>query len=441
MIRIDPVAWLEGAYVSPQHFQQQERYYENYISRFFYLQHPGEFGFSELVIAKELLRIGKFAIRQAEGIFSDMTPFVLNQQLVIDIPEDYKDSYVYLVIPLSRQGDQEIGSSESDAGRYRYHLYQEELIDNTNIHNPSVNVHIARPHISLMHEGKDLSLFAYLPVAKVKNVDSNCNVILDHQFIPPILNIHLSEYIDLWMQNYLARLTQQIDILRRRLTEGSNYKSPHTQYKDQLWLISIAQWETILVTLVESRQVNPRMLYITLRSLAGTLAGLTLTSPPPPKELNPYKLNNIFQPLFEYLSESMQDAGAEWIEELTIIKENLSTTGLLEYQLPRMHDNDRLIIAVQEARLLNLDSDASKYITIGPVSLIHQLVLNAEPGVPLKRPATPPLELNLTGQIFFEPLKSSSLFKQIINQEENLAVHLDEKLENTVLRIFLIRHQ
>ena len=441
MLRVDPVAWLEGAYVSPQHFQQQERYYTNYISRFFYLQHPGEFGFCQLSIAIDLLRIGKLAIRQAEGVFSDMTPFVLNKQLVIDIPEGYQDGLIYLVMPLSHPGDQEVGADDTESKRFRYRLDREELIDNTNPNNPSVKVSVARPQISLMLGGRDLSAYAYLPVTRVRMVDSNGGVELDPYFIPPILNIHVSDRINIWLQDYYSRITQRALILNRRMSAGRTYKSPHALYQDQLWLMALGQWQTTIGAMHIMRHVTPRDFYMALQAMAGTFAGLTLIPPPSPEELNPYKLSDVMKPLMDYLSECIQGTGAEWVAELPALDKELTKSGLLEYELPPSVGKCRLVFAIPESVENELDEDVTAYLTLAPANMIRQLIYNAEPGIPLSRPPLPPVELSLVEYLFLEPDRSSPLYQQALREKSHLSLHLDEKFGHSPIRAFLIRHQ
>ncbi|WBA83895.1 type VI secretion system baseplate subunit TssK [Endozoicomonas sp. GU-1] len=62
-------------FLSPQHFQQQERYLEWYNRQLFNIYAPGKAGFTSLGIDSEQLRAGKLFIREASGLFPDGTPF------------------------------------------------------------------------------------------------------------------------------------------------------------------------------------------------------------------------------------------------------------------------------------------------------------------------------------------------------------------------------
>ena len=438
-LNVDSVAWLEGSYVSPQHFQQQERFFTNYISRFFNLQHPGEFGFARMVLVPELLQVGKIAIREAYGVFPDMTPFVVDKQLVIDIPEDYRNQMVHLVMPLSRHGDREVGPEDSETGRYRYTLNSEELMDNTNPDNPSVKVSLARLQTGLVLGGRDLSHYSYLPVAKIQMIDATGGVQLDRRFIPPLLNIHVSNRLSLWLQDYHTRISQRVTMMTKRLHSGRGYKSPQALYRDQLWLMVLSEWHARIGCYKNTRHIPPKELYMSLQAMAGAISGLLLTPSPKTDDLNPYKLHEAFGPLLDYLSDAIHDSGYEWVSELTADDSDFNSTGLLTYDLPENLSDCRLIIAIPETLALRLGKDTSSYLTLAPNVCITELVHDAMPGIPIKELPLPPSEINLTDHIYLEPDYSTPLFQQLRQDDVQLAMHLDHQVNSTQIRIFLIR--
>ncbi|MGH8269221.1 MAG: type VI secretion system baseplate subunit TssK, partial [Steroidobacteraceae bacterium] len=71
------IVWSEGLFLRPQHFQQQERYLENYIQGRVGTLRLDAWGLVELEIERDLLAIGKLALRRARGVFPDGTPFAM----------------------------------------------------------------------------------------------------------------------------------------------------------------------------------------------------------------------------------------------------------------------------------------------------------------------------------------------------------------------------
>lgn len=78
MKQLQPVIWMKGTFLSPQHLQTQDRFLENTLR--FQLESLAfqPWGFSELQINHEALAAGDFSITRATGIFPD--------GLVFDIP-------------------------------------------------------------------------------------------------------------------------------------------------------------------------------------------------------------------------------------------------------------------------------------------------------------------------------------------------------------------
>ena len=112
------VIWSEGLFLQPQHFQQQERYFERYVETRCRPLVPHGWGFTEIEFERDLLSIGKAALRRLAGVFPDGTPFRMPDDdplpAPLDIGADVRDQILYLAIALRRPGEME---ADRDAGR------------------------------------------------------------------------------------------------------------------------------------------------------------------------------------------------------------------------------------------------------------------------------------------------------------------------------------
>jgi type VI secretion system protein ImpJ len=61
------VAWLEGMFIRPQHFQQQDRYIEGALHQQQEQLHSYGWGITELEIDESALRLGNFVIRRCRA--------------------------------------------------------------------------------------------------------------------------------------------------------------------------------------------------------------------------------------------------------------------------------------------------------------------------------------------------------------------------------------
>ena len=56
------VIWSEGLFLQPQHFQQQERYFERYVEARCQSLVPHSWGFTEIEFERDLLRDRKSVV-------------------------------------------------------------------------------------------------------------------------------------------------------------------------------------------------------------------------------------------------------------------------------------------------------------------------------------------------------------------------------------------
>jgi type VI secretion system protein ImpJ len=69
------VVWQEGMFLRSQHFQQQDRWLEALSRARIAGLRPYGWGMARLVLDRDLLGTGRFALAEAAGVFEDGTPF------------------------------------------------------------------------------------------------------------------------------------------------------------------------------------------------------------------------------------------------------------------------------------------------------------------------------------------------------------------------------
>src|SRR5262245_3176648 len=129
------VIWSQGLFLQPQHFQQQERYVERFVETRCRPLVPHAWGFTEIEFERDLLAIGKVALRRVAGVFPDGTPFQLPDDdplpTPIDIGSDIRDQILYLAIPLRRPGELEADREGSADGLARHEVREVQARDAT----------------------------------------------------------------------------------------------------------------------------------------------------------------------------------------------------------------------------------------------------------------------------------------------------------------------
>src|SRR5688572_5199613 len=96
------VAWTEGLFLQPQHFQQQDRYWENLVQARTKPLLGHDWGFVDLELDRAALELGKIQLTAARGVLGDGTPFDFPREdpppLAFDVPADIKDEVVVLAL-------------------------------------------------------------------------------------------------------------------------------------------------------------------------------------------------------------------------------------------------------------------------------------------------------------------------------------------------------
>ena len=113
------VVWSEGIFITPQHFQQFERYLESGLRQLAVSQEGHFWGFSSLVLNSDGLKRGVIGINEAEGVFPDGSVFLFSQKqlenLSLKVPANIKDTKICLAVTLPSSVNNEIYFPDQDS--------------------------------------------------------------------------------------------------------------------------------------------------------------------------------------------------------------------------------------------------------------------------------------------------------------------------------------
>ena len=97
------VLWLEGMLLRPQHFQHNDRYYDQQMKTRTRLLGRYTWGFLSLEVDEQFLSMGKLVVSQASGVLPDGSLFDLggsSELLALVVPPNTGKTAVYLALPL-----------------------------------------------------------------------------------------------------------------------------------------------------------------------------------------------------------------------------------------------------------------------------------------------------------------------------------------------------
>ncbi|MFD2178648.1 type VI secretion system baseplate subunit TssK [Veronia pacifica] len=433
------VVWSEGMFLSPQHFQQQERYFEGFVRNFAGQYAPKAFGLTELVIDHAMLNIGKVAVRKARGVFPDGTPFSITEELVIDIPAHTHYAKVYLALPVRRAGAVNVGEDM----RYRYRSTPHDIYDTTRENSDAAQVELSTLNIQLKLEGEDLSDYALLTIVEVQELKPDGEIKLNHAFVPQCLQFGVSQYLTDTLSDIFAQIQYRARTISTRLQADCKSKSYQSMMRDYLWLQMLGAWMPKLEQWHVDGSLLTKYLYHECISMAGQMQGLEGKMPTSFATWNQDDLYHIFSVVFAEIQVLLREVQIENVTALDWDLQLFNSRRLLRTLVKdrSLFAKGRFILVVTSsigpARLGNEFPKASK---LAGNSDIANLVRNALSGVSLRHLPYAPSELKSRHDAaYFEIDTNDDLWQALISKDEAIALHIDDCIDNVNVGFHVIR--
>jgi type VI secretion system protein ImpJ len=412
------VIWSEGQFLRPQHFQQQERYFERYVEGRVAALRAASWGFEELEWDRDLLAIGKLAIKRARGVFPDGTPFSIpDLDPAVDpleVPVALRDARVLLALPLRRAGALESDRRAAAEGLARQVVREIELRDVTMETPATAPVEVGGLRMRLIAEGNPTEDFACIPAAHVVECRSDRQVLLDERFMPTVLRVKACSPLDSFLTEFLGMLRQRLDAFA--LIVGSGGRGGVAEIRDFLSLQAIGRYEALMRHFAASANLHPEDFYRWALVIAGDFAALTTerrrgaTFPHYQHE----DLRASFEPLMAALRAYTPNPA---ISPVVPINVELKRPNYYLARIPDLTllDSSAFILAARaDITEKQLERSFPQMTTIAPVTRLATLVQSHDPGFSLSSlPQIPPNIPFRTNHVYFEIVRNSPLWAEM----------------------------
>jgi type VI secretion system protein ImpJ len=433
------VVWQEGMFLRAQHFQQQDRYLEGLVRSSAGALRPYPWGITEMVINRDLLASGRFALANAAGVFEDGTPFVIPGEAdhppPFDLPEGTRNAVVFLALPVRQPGAVEI----ADAKESRYGVSGFEAYDTHSASPQPAKLLVGRLHLRYMLETEDRSGYLCIGLARVVEIAADRRVTLDDRWIPPALVCAATPPLAGFIAELSGMLNQRGEALAGRLTAPGGRGV--ADVADFLLLQTVNRWQKLLSHWADAGRVHPEDLYAALVQLAGELATFTETSRRP----NAYPA---------YRHEDLQRSFAPVIADVrralsAVIEQNAIPIPLQDrrYGVRVGPITDRSILRASSFVLVvqadmpseNLRRLFPRQVKIGAVEQIRELVNVAIPGIEVRALPVAPRQLPFyAGASYFELDRNSPHWAQM-QSAGGFGLHVSDDFPNLRLELWAIR--
>ncbi|MGH7074701.1 MAG: type VI secretion system baseplate subunit TssK [Stellaceae bacterium] len=412
------VVWSQGMFLRPQHFQQQDRYIEALVQGRVDGIRGHAWGVAEIEINRELLAIGQFGLTRCRGVLPDGTPFNIPDETdhppTLDLPENTRDSIIYLTLPARQPGGVEV-TLRDDEGAARYLGSEFCAVDAVAGSGLEAQVNVGKLRLRFKTEVAERAGYVCIGLARVVEVRADKMVVLDDRYIAPCLNCGCQSPLLGFVTELNGLFHHRGEALAARITAPGAKGASDVQ--DFMLLQVVNRYQPLLAHFAaDAWSLHPEALFAQAVSIAGELA--TFASQ-----------NKRALSFPEYRHDDLKQTFAPVIAELrrelsAVIEQNAVAIPLHERQYgirvaivtERSLFTNAVFVLVVKASVANemLRRNFPNQAKVGPVEKITQLVRVALPGIALQPLPVAPRQLPFqTGAVYFEFDRSGDLWKEM----------------------------
>jgi type VI secretion system protein ImpJ len=437
------VVWAEGMFLSAQHFQQQERYFERYVDGRCAAQGAYGWGLQEAEIDQQLLKLGKISIIRARGVFPDGTPFSFpdadDVPPVFEVPENTHNQIVYLALPVRRPGAVEVLSEQNPQGLARYYSTQHSVRDVTTDGGDNAVLNVGKLRIRLLLESDDRSGYACIGLMRIAEARQDKNVLLNEQYIPTCLDCSAAPRLTGFLTELVGLLHHRAESIAGRLAD--THRGATAEIADYMLLQLLNRAEPLAEHLSRMHGLHPAELYTHAVQLAGELSTF-VTKNKRPAPFPPYLHDNLqetFVPLMARLRECLSMVYEQTAVSMQLVekKYGIRVTEIADRSLI---GTALFVLAVRA----NVPEDVVRarfpaQAKIGPVERIRQLVNAAMSGIGLKPLPVAPRQIPFHAGFTYFELDRTSVFWKELKNSGGFAIHVGGEFPGLEMEFWAIR--
>jgi len=436
------VVWSEGMYLSPQHFQAQNRYFEDSVR--FAIEHAWfePWGLSSYELDHSAIANGRVRLISAKGIFRYGLTFDLNANCDLPVPPNIQEIFpsggdsldILLAVP-EWQEQQPNCASEGNSGNMRYQAGELSVRD-LNTGTDEKKIKICKKNIAILTQNEIGDGWLTIPLARIKRNEAG-SFSYDGSFVPPCTKIKASP----WLKEFLRQLIEVLKVKRTTVTLPRNRAGGFSQLEIlKFWFLhTINDALATFQHLHNKKDGHPEELFREMSRIAGALCTFKLASDPAqlPK-YNHCELYRCFQALGKHIREHLD----------VMVPENTITVPIRPSP-PNYYFGDITDQAcfVRSRWILGIGSPAGEadvmtktpyLVKVCSGEFIEKLVQRAMPGLALSHLPVPPSAISAKLELqYFSINKSGPCWTHICDTRQ-VGIYVPNDLTNATVELEVI---
>jgi type VI secretion system protein ImpJ len=281
-------------YLAPQHFQAQNRYFEEAVHFATASLWRDAYGLASCQLDADALRNGTVSLLSARGMFQDGLPFDIPECDPRPEPRNIVEQFlpatdsltVALAVPRWVQGQQNCdldlipsGDSRYTGARYTSTL---EMVHDENTGLDAKAVQLGRKNIRLVVLPTADENLLTLPIARVMR-DQSGHFVYDPTHVAPCLRLSSSERLASMLQRLVEILEEKSSVVtqEQQQTGGTFQTGMSARQVSQFWFLhAINSSLTPLRHILLAKHRHPEEMFREMSRLAGALCTFSLDSSP-----------------------------------------------------------------------------------------------------------------------------------------------------------------
>lgn len=437
------VIWSDGLFLQPQHFQQQERYFERYVEARCQSLVPHSWGFTDIEFEPDLLSIGKVALRRLAGVFPDGTPFRMPDDdplpKPMDVGSDVRDQIVYLAVPLRRAGELDVDRETGADELVRHDVRELQARNDTSASGEPALLEVGALRTRLLLASEVTQAYACVPLTHVVECRADRQVVLNESFIPTVLHVRAATRLAAFTTELLGLLHQRGEALAGRV--AATGRGAAAEFADFLMLQAVNRYEPLLAHYAASGDLHPERLFQVLAEAAGELSTFTATSKRPPKfpAYRHERLRESFEPVIAALRESLSKVMVQSAIAIPIEPRRFGISVAIVGDRSLYGTAVFILAARADVPSEELRRRFPSQLKIGPAEKIGDLVRLQLPGVPVHAVPVAPRQIPYhAGFAYFELDQSDAMWEQL-KDSGGIAMHVAGEFPGLALEFWAIR--
>jgi len=282
------VVWAEGMYLAPQHFQAQNRYFEEAFQFATTSLWNHAYGLAACQLDADALRNGTVSLLQARGMFQDGLPFDIPECDARPDPRNIAEQFlpttesltVALAIPRWQPGQQNCDLDPIPTGNVRY-TGTTEMVHDENTGQDAKPVQIGKKNIRIVVTGKEDENLLTLPIARVTR-DQSGHFVYDPTHVPPTLRLSSNERLTSMLQRLVEILEEKSAVVSQEQQSSGKFQTGiSARQVAQFWFLhAINSSLTPLRHILLAKHRHPEELFREMSRLAGALCTFSLDGNP-----------------------------------------------------------------------------------------------------------------------------------------------------------------